>query len=427
MATDSTDHKQPATTDGMNKEVVHASFEENKQLEIMGALALTRFIRTLLPFPPMQLTNAGEKMLPILSWIASSFVRNPTEDVVAAAIGTQSGKITLYLAMNRGCPEKADEDNGIEFLRVLLNALRLYQHDRAFAEIEFIHMAVSTTHARLSHKLEAIDNMPWIYTLHPSGETVALPVNEQFDKMVIKWNAAGHNEGDRIIGAARSFDNPSVVDGNSALRFLFAKFISIIRTKKVGEGDKMYAFRDVKDKLRFGIGLCGVAEALANSSFFLALPSYFQPEPFTTEEILWLQKLKRRLRRLAYYSSGARLLVHTGLKFFATILGNEGLKSFFERDEGFHIEWIGRQPGIVPDGHGRPYCWPKSAIDRFGELLAADNVKVEDRDKLLVRPYLHRELQLIHYLERNAVPIHQNMTGVTPMSTQSMLGGTTQG
>ncbi|KAF9244939.1 hypothetical protein BU15DRAFT_71298 [Melanogaster broomeanus] len=359
-----------------------------------------------------------KKMLSILNWIASTFVRNPIEDVVAAAIGTQPGKITLYLAMNRGCPEKADEDNGIEFLRVLRNALRSFPHDPVSAEIELIHMAVSATHARLSRKLEAIDNLPWTYTPHPS-ETVALPVNEQFDKMVMKWNRAGHSEGNRIISHARNFDNhASVEDGNSALRFLFASFISIIRTKKVDARDKMYVFRDVEDKIRLGTGLCGVASALVDSR-----KKFFGCRSSDDDYGEW-----RTIHR-----TSARMLVHTGLKFFATVLGNEGLKSFFERDGGFHIEWVGRQPGIVPDGHGRPYCWPKSPIDRFGELLAADKVDVKDRDKLLkdsafkgpfgnvwknqhlVTPYLHCELQLIHYLERNAIPIHQNMIGVSKL------------
>ncbi|KAF9242049.1 hypothetical protein BU15DRAFT_60560 [Melanogaster broomeanus] len=277
-------------------------------------------------------------LLPILNWIASTFVRSPIGDVVATALRAQPGNITLYLAMNRGYPEKADEDNAAEFLRVLRKALYLFQHDdERSAHIELVHMAVSATHARLSCKLEAIDKMPWTYTPHDSEKAVSLAVNDQFDALVMKWNAAGPNE-------VMTRTLPRWMDGSATPRFVFTRFISIIRLKKVGEGDKI----------------------------------------------------------VAHYGSGALMLVRRGFKFFTTILGTEGRKSFLEGDGGFHIEWVGRQPGILPNGYGRSYFWPNSGIDRFGNMW---NIRH------LITPYLHCELQLIHYLERNTIPIHQNMIG----------------
>ncbi|KAF9231922.1 hypothetical protein BU15DRAFT_81837 [Melanogaster broomeanus] len=374
-----------------------------------------------------------------MNWIASIFVRNPTGDAAAATLRAQPGKVTLYLALNRGYPEKADEDNAVEFLRVLRKVLRLFQHDRSSAHMQLVYMAVSASNARLSHKLEAIDKMPRIYTPDGAKKPIIIPVDAHFANLVVKWNAAGHNEGDVLLDFARRYDkNAVLMDGNAALHFVFANFIALIRKNKVGEEDEMYVFRDVEDKTRRGASLCGLAHVLVSSTFFKALPSRFEPTPFSMEENLWLHKLRRRLWRVAYYTSDASILVRTGLKFFATVLGAEGLKSFFEGDGGFCIEWVGRQPGIVPDGHGRSYYRPKSLINRFDGLLAeeVDSIKigVDDREKLLkdldfggpleqvwktenaVIPHLHCELQLIHYLERNDIAVHKNVIGVTKLT-----------
>ncbi|KAF9234185.1 hypothetical protein BU15DRAFT_65928 [Melanogaster broomeanus] len=281
--------------------------------------------------------------------------------------------------------------------------------------------------------------MPRIYTPDGTEKPTIIPVDAHLDDLVVKWNAAGHNEGGVILDFARRYDkNAVLMDGNAALRFVFAKFIAVIRKGKVGEEDEMYVFRDVEDKTRRGTSLCGLAHVLVTSTFFKTLPSHLQPTPFSVEEIIWLHKLRRRLWRVAHYALDASILLRTGLKFFATVLGAEGLKSFFEGDGGFHIEWVGRQPGIVHDGHGRPYYRPKSLISRFDELLAEEVDKIEigvdDHEKLLkdmdfrgaleqvwkaenaIIPYLHCELQLIHYLERNDIAVHKSAIGVNKLT-----------
>ncbi|KAF9231930.1 hypothetical protein BU15DRAFT_67926, partial [Melanogaster broomeanus] len=421
-----THNEQPGATGSATRskpeDIVQADFDENKQLEIMGALALMRYIRSLGSSLTLPWSITDNKTLSILNWIASIFVRNPDDAAAAATLRVQPGEITLYLALNRGYPEKADEDNAVEFLRVLRKVLHLFQHDPSSAHLELVYMAVSACHARLSHKLEAIDKMQWSYTPDGAEKPSIIPVDAHFDDLVVKWNAAGHNEGGFMLDFAHRYDkNAVLMDGNAALRFVFAEFIAVIRKKKVGEEDEMYVFRDVEDKMRRGTSLCGLAYVLVTSTFFKALPSRFQPTPFSKEENLWLHKLRRRLGRVAHYTSDASILVRTGLKFFATVLGAEGLKSFFEGDGGFHIE---------------PYYRPKSLISRFDELLAeeVDKIGVEDREKLLkdmgfrgalehvwkaenaIIPHLHCELQLIHYLERNDIAIHKNVIGVSKLT-----------
>ncbi|KAF9232933.1 hypothetical protein BU15DRAFT_67025 [Melanogaster broomeanus] len=102
-----------------SKKLVHATFEEKKQLEVMGALAMMQFLWTLRPLVPTQPMHADNK-------IASAVVRDPVGDVAAMALGAQPGKLTMYLTLNRGCPEKADEDNAVEFLRVLCTTFCLF-------------------------------------------------------------------------------------------------------------------------------------------------------------------------------------------------------------------------------------------------------------------------------------------------------------
>ncbi|KAF9246502.1 hypothetical protein BU15DRAFT_70582 [Melanogaster broomeanus] len=208
--------------------IVHASFEENEQLEIMDVLAVMQCNRTL--YPPSTLpTDADKEMMPILNWIAFAFL----------------GKITLYLTMNRGYPEKAEEDNGVEFLKVLRNALRSFEQGGTISQVRGNRQNAVDPHTACAEK------------------PITVSVDAYFDQLVMAWTAAasGHHEKHRILRLVRTYDctNAVLPDGNAALRFTFATLISVIKEKKAGERDELYVFRDVNDQMKFGARLCHLA------------------------------------------------------------------------------------------------------------------------------------------------------------------------
>ncbi|KAF9231924.1 hypothetical protein BU15DRAFT_67922 [Melanogaster broomeanus] len=308
------------------EDIVQADFDENKQLEIMGALALMRFIRSL----------------------GSSFTE-PHRGRAAAPLRAQPGKVTLYLALNRGYPEKADEDNAVEFCEFSARGNR---------------------------------QMPRIYTPDGAKKPIIIPVDAHFANLVVKWNAAGHNEGDVLLDFARRYDkNAVLMDGNAALHFVFGD-------NKVGEEDEMYVFRDVEDK--------DETRPLA----FAAWPMYWSPARFSKLSLPAFSQLLSAWKKIFGCTSS-------------------------DDDYG---EWrIIRQTLSILVMGG--FC-----IELLAEEVDSIKIGVDDREKLLkdldfggpleqvwkaenaIIPHLHCELQLIHYLERNDIAVHKNVIGVTKLT-----------
>ena len=61
------------------------------------------------------LKGKKSKTLAMLNWIATCFVTEPVDDVVATAVSAGQGRITFYIAVNRG--QSRDQDRKIKMGR----------------------------------------------------------------------------------------------------------------------------------------------------------------------------------------------------------------------------------------------------------------------------------------------------------------------
>jgi hypothetical protein len=65
------------------------------------------------------LKGKESKVLAMLDWIVACFVTEPVGDVVATAVSAEQGRITFYIAANRGQSRDQDRKNGETFKQLL--------------------------------------------------------------------------------------------------------------------------------------------------------------------------------------------------------------------------------------------------------------------------------------------------------------------
>jgi hypothetical protein len=295
-------------------------------------------------------------MLAILNWITISFVRKAIGDCVASALTIQDGRITLYLAANRGQPEDEDVRNGTEFISALHRA---FLQDPETAQEELFKSLISITYQRLSRKFKMITDIHF-----PSR--IDDPI-EIFKILITKWAEAGGVEQDQnlIRFAQLNCLLDSGGDGIDALKVLFKNFIQMTRR-----------WRDYIDRgeehgklwVTGTWGLCQTAIHLVYTDFFRdVVPNDVQGiQPFDAEEYNWLRKLRRRLWRIARYWLDAGAVASTGIKWIKKILGDNEF-TFTEGDR-FKVVWVGGlDADTLPEGHGVPYAFPERP---FQDLVA---------------------------------------------------------
>jgi hypothetical protein len=161
------------------------------------SLAFIQLKRKISPLPPPDppiATSNERRMLSILNWIASSFVRDFIEDCLASALSVEGHTIILYLAANRGRPEEGDVQNGNK----LVSALRQAFHDPQSATRLLFNSATSITYRRFYRKLDMIKDMR--FPLRKIDSTPVVPPIEMFERLVTKWaQADGVEQNQQLI------------------------------------------------------------------------------------------------------------------------------------------------------------------------------------------------------------------------------------
>jgi hypothetical protein len=290
----------------------------------LAFIQLNRRISSPLPVPdPPNATSDERRLLYILNWITSFFVRDPIGDCVASALSVEDHKITLYLAANRGRPGDEDIQNGNKFISTLRQAFR---DPRSAARLLF-NSAISITYLRFYRKLDMIKNMQ--FPLRKIDSTPAvLPPIEMFEKLVTKWTEAnGVEQNQNLIKFAQAklglATYESGEEGINALKATFKHFVEII--------DSQRGLLDLQENDRFldvaWSGFCWIATRLVFSNFFSrVVPNDVEAAKFfNVDEHNWLRKLRQRSWHIARYRTDAKLVATTGIKWIGQILGDNDL------------------------------------------------------------------------------------------------------
>jgi hypothetical protein len=130
---------------------------------------------------------------------------------------------------------------------------------------------------------------------------------------------------------------------------------------------------------------CNLAVALTASQFFkdcafdsatTSLDTLVKRSRFTTEEQHWLNKLRKRLWRVARYKTDAHRFAGTSLKFIRKALGPVGPANFQGGEGDMKFDWVEAYL-IYPRSHGMSYAWPQSPSERLEGLLKQYNISVD--------------------------------------------------
>ena len=404
---------------------------QDVQFEITNALAFIQLNQRFskLPFPkPPNATSEERRILSILDWIASFFVRDPIGDCVASALSVDDRKITLYLTANRGRPDDEDDQNGNR----LISTLRQAFHDPQSATRLLFNSAISITYRRFYRKLDMVKNTRFpLRKIDSKVSTPLVPPIEMFEKLVTKWTEAkGVEKNRQLINCAQTTPDLASYEsgkkGNNALMAFFKLFVEMI--------DSQRGLSDLLEKDRFlevaWAGFCMTAILLVFSDFFSRVVSndVLAARFFNADEHHWLRKLKQRLWRIARYRTDADSVATTGIKWIKRILGDEFTES------GFRVVWVvGLDCDTLPKNHGMkheirecPQELFKKFLRRFGFNESTQNKEqtyMTDLGSLWSKPnfissfvpFLHCELQLISYLERHNIAVHMNLVGVSKL------------
>ncbi|KAF8808642.1 hypothetical protein BYT27DRAFT_7188607, partial [Phlegmacium glaucopus] len=397
-------------------------FHQDVQLEIMSALAFIRLNWKISPLPVRDppTKTPERRLLAILNWIASFFVRDSTGDCVASALSVEDHKIKLYLAANRGQPQDEDIENGNKLISALCQAF--HEPDPQTAQTLLFNLAISITYRRFFHKLDTIKDIRF-----PScndGPTPVVPSIKMFESLVTKWaEAGGVEQNQELLEFAPQLVTHELGEegeGVSALKAVFKYFVESIDRglKDCLENNRLLDVAWVS---------CQFAMRLLLSDFFsrVVISDVHDVKPFDAEEYSFLQKLKRRLWRIARYWIDAGSLATTGTTWIRRTLGNNELT---EGSDCFKIVWVGLDAGTLPENHGVQYVFQECPQVHFRRLLGEFGFEklsqneqqslTTDLEKLwppTITPFLHCELQLVSYLQRHDIAAHMNLIGASKL------------
>lgn len=381
----------------------------------MAALAFMCFQRQRKSPHPSELetgtsNDKNPKILPsILNWIASCFVTEPTGDAVATALSAEKGQITLYIAANRGEPRPEDKANGEKIINLLRDIVRQTDGSPMMKLFEAISPIIYHRFARKVDMILKIDKT----------EKTILPVEDRFNEIVDRW-AACNVEDDPIFLGISAILGVEDENGSQRLKHVFQKIASA-DTKSGPPDDPMICKSRVST-------LSTAARALVNSKFIKSFES--EPENGVDHgDFLWILRLTRRLWRVARYKTDAVTFVLTGLPFIRRVLGEDGTASFEKGGEEIKILWVGDQPDVLLEGHGRNVEMVQSPVEFLEGLFKKYDYVAEGNEPQPtipqeieaeigrlwqttgIKPYLHCELQMIMYLQANNIQIKGNFIG----------------
>ena len=182
-----------------------------------------------------QLDTEKSKLLTMLNWIASIFVTEPVGDVVATALSAEQGRITFYVAANRGPSRDLDRDNVEIFKQLLRDTIEKTDEESG---IQLLSVVAPMVYRRLSRKLDLITKI----------EKTELPgsrVQDRFNETVDRWTKEGNVEDDPAFLSASQELEPR--DGNERLKFLLDRMASTATT----DAERGRPKDDMTRRLRF--------------------------------------------------------------------------------------------------------------------------------------------------------------------------------
>jgi len=405
------------------------------QADTMASLAVMHFYRrwqSLYELRPKLLDSydRDKLLLVMLNWIATCFVIDPIGDVVATALTANPHEITVYVATNRSQPTDEDKEIIQKFKELIRNALEKPQEEDMTLLI--LGIISPRIYPRFSRKLHMITK--W----DPEQQ----PVEDRFNATVDRW-AAGTDVGANMENSDNFLNNAQVLfssaeregikddeDANQCLKRLFKLFVDEIRSDRDCPEDNLTCKRRI-------LRLSYLAMLLTNTDFFNSFreqtePSFYNLDLFNSKNpihwldgtFLWIQKLRRRLRRVTCYVRDTRIFAKDGLQFIRGVLG-DGISAFLRGEGGIEIVWIGEQPNVLPTNQGQRVTMTKTPLEFLDKLLdkfgyKIGDVKEETRKHLdktwdISKPeeaYLHCEIQMIAFLNgRSDIQIHDNFIG----------------
>ncbi len=399
----------------------------NPQADTMASLALMHFYRrwqSLHVLKPNPLYSHDKMLSAMLNWIATCFVIDPIGDVVATALSTKPHEITIYVATNRSQPTDEDKEIIQKFKELIRDALEKPQEaDITLLILDIISPRIYPRFARKLH-------------MTTKSEPEQQLVEDQFNEIVDRW-AAGTTLGTNMENSANFLDNAQAFfssaerdgtkndeDANQCLKHLFKLFVDEIRSDRDCPEDNLTCKRRL-------LRLSYVAVLLVNTDFFNSFWASKTSSSFSVDNpgnpiylfenaFSWIQKLRRRLWRVACYCQDTMSFAKDGLQFIRGVLG-DGLSAFLRGEGGIEIVWIG-----LPADHGQRVTMTKTPLEFMDKLFEEFGYKIrpdvmEETRKQLDKTwdtskpeeaYLHCEIQMITFLNsRSDIQIHENFIG----------------
>ena len=374
------------------------------------------------------LKGKKSKTLAMLNWIATCFVTEPVDDVVATAVSAGQGRITFYIAVNRGQSRDQDRKNGEMFKQLLRETIGQSDHKSIVQQI--MKVVSPIIYRRLLRKVNLIARID-------KTESPKLLVQDRFDTIVNRWVEGGNIEDDAkfLFHSAELGFTPPSMDGNQRLKQIFGRIVSTATTDASAEGG-CPADVDSETRRLWVTSFTTEAYTLLLSKFSKSFDKPGPESKFTDEDFIWILRLRRRLWRVARYLSQLNIFADSGLQYIRNILG-DGVRKFADGGLGFKIVWVGDEPGVLPDNYGcdvqmslTPMEYLNKLFDKFDyttgdsegekEVPNIPSKTLKDIGEFWaipgsIKPSLHCEIQMILYLKANRIQIQDNAIGCSKL------------
>ena len=388
----------------------------DKQRDMMAALRFMLFEQQRMDgieLPRGQLNTEKSKLLTMLNWIASIFVTEPVGDVVATAVSAEQGRITFYIAANRG-PSRELDRNNVEIFKQLLRDTIDLDHPKEELITQLLSVVSPMVYPRLSRKVDLITGID-------ETESPGSRVQDRFNQVVDRWTKEGNVEDDPTF---LSKSQELGLDVNERLKLVLDRIALTATTDASAGGGRP---KDDKTRRLRVADFTSDAYALLQSHFFKS----FDEHRKYSDDFIWISRLRRRLWRVSRYATDLLTVVKFGLPYIRCILGKEGSRTFADGGAGVEIVWVGDQL-ILPDNHGRDITMSLSPMEFLNKFFDKFEYKAKGKKKRPmippeivadigkfwgseIRPFLHCELQMILYLQANKIQVQNNAIGNTKL------------